>query len=336
MKVVTDPNQIDKFKWDAFVYNHPNGNIFQTSGMYEVYKNTKDYEPIFVSITDDNKIEAILLAIIQKEDFGLLSFLTARSIIYGGPLIVNEKPDLLDIVLKRYNKLIKKKAIYSQIRNFWDIKRQEGILKKNGFKIEDHLNIINDLCIPIEKQWNNLSKSRRKGINKAKKKGFVFEDMNIKTALSPFLKLLQNLYLRIKLPTPPMSYFENLAKILGEKGQTKIFNLRNDNEIVISMFGFLYKKTIYGFYVGHLDNNYLKETKAMDLFFWDLFNWGSVNGFEKFDWMGAGKPNKEYGVRDFKLQYGGALVNFGRCENIHQFLLYKIALIGLYLWKRLK
>ncbi len=33
-------------KWADFVYNHPNGNIFQTPDMYQVYKHKKNYEPI--------------------------------------------------------------------------------------------------------------------------------------------------------------------------------------------------------------------------------------------------------------------------------------------------
>ena len=37
-------NDIDKGFWSEFVLNHPHGNIFQTSEMYEVYQNTKKYE----------------------------------------------------------------------------------------------------------------------------------------------------------------------------------------------------------------------------------------------------------------------------------------------------
>jgi len=336
MKIITDPNLVDKKKWCEFVHSHPHGNIFQTPEMYDVYKHTKNYEPIFISIFSDDKIEAILLAVIQKENYGYLSILTSRSIIYGGPLIDTLKPFLLDILLNEYNKLIKHKAIYSQIRNFWDCKEVEYIYNKYRFKLEDHLNIINDLSASIENQWANLSKKRRKGIRKAKSYGFIFEDVNIKLALPQFYKLLNNLYSRIKLPIPPIKYFENLVNELEENGQIKIFNLKIENEVLISFFGFLYKKTIYGFYIGHLDDSDIKSTKAMDLFFWELLNWGTTNGFEKFDWMGAGKPDKEYGVRDFKLQYGGELFNPGRFEKVHSLLLYNIGKFGLKVYQKLR
>jgi len=37
-------------QWSSFVYEHPNGNVFQTPEMYEVYENTKNYEPIFLAV----------------------------------------------------------------------------------------------------------------------------------------------------------------------------------------------------------------------------------------------------------------------------------------------
>ena len=64
--------------------------------------------------------------------------------------------------------------------------------------------------------------------------------------------------------------------------------------------------------------------------------WGIVNGIKVFDWLGAGKPNKEYGVRDFKLEYGGKVVEFGRYEKIHKPFLMEIGKIGLKLWQKLK
>ena len=45
--------------------------------------------------------------------------------------------------------------------------------------------------------------------------------------------------------------------------------------------------------------------------------------------MGAGKPNEDYGVRDFKLQFGGELVEHGRYNNIFNPSLYKIGLLGI-------
>ena len=45
----------DKTRWSEFVYNHPHGNIFQTPEMAEVYKRTKNYEPITLAVVDDTE-----------------------------------------------------------------------------------------------------------------------------------------------------------------------------------------------------------------------------------------------------------------------------------------
>ncbi|MEI8201415.1 MAG: GNAT family N-acetyltransferase [Bacteroidota bacterium] len=336
MKVISNPNQIDRKEWSDFIANHPNGNIFQTPEMFDVYKDTCNFEPIFVSIIEDNKIEAILLAVIQKENYGTLSFLTARAIINGGPIFNIDKPNLLDSILNEYNKLIKNKVIYSQIRNFWICKEEEATFKKYGFIFEDHLNIINDLTISNEDQWSNLSRKRRRGIVKAKEHEFVIETPNVNLALSKFFELLTNLYSRVKLPFPSLQYFENVVNIFDQTSQVIIFNLKNKDEVLISFLGLLHKKTIFGVWVAHTDDDFVKTTKAMDLFFWEIMNWGSLNGYEKFDWMGAGKPDKDYGVRDFKLQFGGELLNLGRFEKVHSRLLFKLGKVGLKIWQKLK
>ena len=36
----------DMKQWSEFVLNHPQGNIFQTPEMAEVYRRTKNYEPV--------------------------------------------------------------------------------------------------------------------------------------------------------------------------------------------------------------------------------------------------------------------------------------------------
>jgi lipid II:glycine glycyltransferase (peptidoglycan interpeptide bridge formation enzyme) len=40
--------------------------------------------------------------------------------------------------------------------------------------------------------------------------------------------------------------------------------------------------------------------------------------------MGAGNPEEEYGVRDFKARFGGDLIEFGRFKKIFMPLLYSL------------
>ena len=187
--------ELNKCQWSSFVYDHPNGNVFQTPEMYEVYENTKNYEPIFLAVINDkNEILGTLLAVIQKEYSGFLGNFTARSIIFGGPLIKDNDQNILDLILKEYNNIIKKKAIYSQFRNMWDWGELKDIFIKNGFEYEEHLNIIVDLKKSEDELWKDLNTKGRNKIRKAKKEGTTFFVKNTINDLHECYSILKSVY----------------------------------------------------------------------------------------------------------------------------------------------
>ena len=140
---------INKESWRKFVYNHPNGNIFQTPEMAEVYRQTKNYEPISLAVVDENdEILAILLAVVIREMKGILGSFSSRSIIEGGPLFVEGKKGLsaVSLLVEEYNKIAKKCALYSEIRNIHDVSHLNLFFERNGYSFEDHLNFLVDIC----------------------------------------------------------------------------------------------------------------------------------------------------------------------------------------------
>jgi len=48
------------------------------------------------------------------------------------------------------------------------------------------------------------------------------------------------------------------------------------------------------------------------------------NSIPMFDFMGAGKPNEKYGVREYKSQFGGTLVEHGRFLYVSNQFLYNL------------
>ena len=60
------------------------------------------------------------------------------------------------------------------------------------------------------------------------------------------------------------------------------------------------------------------------------------NQFEFIDFMGAGIKGEQYGVREYKLQFGGELVEDGRYTKVLNAFLYFIGKKGLVLWKLLQ
>ena len=86
-------------------------------------------------------------------------------------------------------------------------------------------------------------------------------------------------------------------------------------------------KTIYEWYVCGLDQLY-KDLYPSVLATWAALEYAATHGIPKFDFMGVGLPDRDYGVRDFKARFGGELVNFGRFARINNKAIYTIAELG--------
>jgi lipid II:glycine glycyltransferase (peptidoglycan interpeptide bridge formation enzyme) len=95
-----------------------------------------------------------------------------------------------------------------------------------------------------------------------------------------------------------------------------------------------YKDTIFDWYAG-APRRYSRLCPN-DILVWHAIEWGTKNGFCIFDFGGAGSPKEEYGVREFKKQFGGKLVNFGRYMKIHSPIKMKIAEKGFEVYRKIK
>lgn len=82
----------DTTQWREFVLNHPQGNIFQTPEMAEVYKRTKNYEPAtLAAISDTGEILAVLQVVVIKELSGVLGLFPAWAVIQGGAVFIENE-----------------------------------------------------------------------------------------------------------------------------------------------------------------------------------------------------------------------------------------------------
>jgi len=329
---VTD--SIDWNLWDDFVYNHPNGNIFQTSHMEKVYKNTKNYDVISLAALDSKsgKILSVLQAAVIREKEGIVGIFSGRSIIIGGPLYIKQEEGYKAVkkLMEDYEKIAKKKAIYTQIRNIWDTEDIKSTLKASGYIYEDHLNYLINLNQSSEKVWQNMRKSRRWDIKSAEKEGIKVNKIESLNEIKHFYYLIQETYKRSKLPLADASLFESAFHELVLKSMAD-FYLATQNGIFVGACVMLkYKSTIYDWYMG--SESGIKYADAALV--WHVLEENS--GKEKiFDFGGAGHPEKPYGVRDFKRRFGGEEVNFGRYLKVHNKWKKNVAEAGFKIYRKL-
>ena len=86
-------------------------------------------------------------------------------------------------------------------------------------------------------------------------------------------------------------------------------------------------KAIYEWYIVGLDRQYPGIYPSV-LATWAPIEYAINNGLKCFDFLGAGKRDQDYGVREFKSKFGGKLVAYGRYERINKSFLYKIGKAG--------
>lgn len=328
-------NNIDKKKWSDFVFYHPNGNIFQTPELFEVYKKTKKYEPLYVGIINGNdEIIGVLVAVIQKENYGILGKFSSRSIIDGGPLIKDNDSNVLKIILLEYKKIINGKVIYSLFRNYWKWGDNIEVFTKCGFNFEPQLDILIDLKKPMDVLLKNINKNKRRNVIKSTNKGVVFQEITNINDFNESLKLIKETYSRVKVPLPDKSLFINAFKILDKKFMLKTFTANFNGKIIGVRIEFLYKDLIFDWYAG---SDYTANNKyPNDFLIYNLLKWGNENGYKVFDFGGAGKPNIAYGVREHKMKFGGEIVEFGRFQCVHNKTLMKIGVYMYSFYKILK
>jgi serine/alanine adding enzyme len=331
IKIVTDVDAINREQWQRFVHDHPQGNVFQTPQMYAAYHATKNYQPIVLAGYEGDSLAGILLAVVQKEYKGWLGKLSSRSIIWGGPLVKDNNSDILNLIIDAYDKLVATQAVYSQVRNLSEIDWAKSILSARGYEYEDHLNILVNLKKSEEELWKDVHANRRNKINRARKNGLQFCFLSDEQSLTQAYAVLNNVYLRARMPLPDISMFMNLFALPNKDCPLRLFAAFDKGEIAGIMMALCYRERVYEWYVGGEQKYFDKYPN--DMIPWEVFLWGKSQGYKVFDFGGAGKPGVPYGVRDFKLKFGGELVNFGRFQKIHRPMMMKIASSGFKVWR---
>lgn len=322
ISILSNYNDIDKLAWSDFVLNHPKGNIFQTPEMFDLYQITPNSEPFVFVALNNTEIVGVLLAIVHKEFKGLLGVLTSRSIIIGGPLVIDSNLDVASALMTTYCSVIKSKAIYSQIRNIFDTFRLKDLFQQLNYVYEDHLDIQVDLTKSEEELWKDVHTKRRNEIRKAEKEDVLVHEASSAEDRNTIYRVLKEVYSRAKLPLASNKFFDNAYKVFSEKGMIKFYGAFHDENLIGTMVVLCYKNGMYDWYAGSFMAHYKKGPN--NILPWKIFQDAKAKGYKVFDFGGAGKPNKPYGVRDYKKKFGGEFVNYGRYELIHKPFIYGV------------
>ena len=305
----------------------PVGNFFQHPGFTDFFSGSDKNEAITVcALSDLNQIQGIISGVIYSEYPGILKKLASRFIIAGGPLILSTEKHITEDLLIKLDSVVSRKAVFTQFRNLFPLDGYKDVFLKHGYNFEEHLNYLVDLTKDEETLWNEISSKRRNEIRKAEKAGTHIHIITNEAHLIDSYNILCEVYSRTRLPLLEFAVFKKAFDRSTNNEGLKAFAAFNSGNLIGTMYTLCYKGIIYDWYAGSNQKYYNQYPN--DLIPWAVFLWGKKNGFSKFDFGGAGKPGINYGVRDYKKQFGGELVSFGRFEKINKPFVMKIARTG--------
>lgn len=330
LKIVAAHDSIDRQKWDDFINGNPNGNIFQSPAMYDFLMKIDKYCPVaLAALNEQNEIRGILLGVIQKEHKGVLGKFSSRAVVWGGPLVSgnHEIEDAAGHLLRSFVKELKRRSVYIEFRNIFDTKDARNAFEINGFIYKEHLNfIVSTATKQIVEQ--KLGANRRRQIKKSFKKGTrIIEAENLEQ-VGEFYRMLMKLYKgKVHKPLPDWAFFENFYRS-GIKLGVILLVISESKVIGGIMCPVFQDISVYEWYVCGLDEEYPDQYPSV-MATWAAIEFAQKNGFKYFDFMGAGPPDQDYGVREFKARFGGELVSFGRYFKVNNRLLYATGKLGL-------
>lgn len=321
--------------WMQFVEKHPSGNIFHTPFMMEVFRGTKNYEPfLFSAINETNKnIESLIIATQVKIFSSLLSMFSSRMISYGGIIHSVDKNKGLLKLLEFYDQSVKKKSLFTEIRNMHSTESFKSEMIASGYEYEEYLNYLVDLRRDVSSIFRSFSESRRRNIRALEKKGVYVKELTEIKEIETVYEILHQTYSRIQIPLADISLFESLMEHLFDKGMAKFFLAKLKGKDIASLVALLYKGVIITWYYG--TNTEFHQLSPTSLLIWHVIKWGSLKGYQSLDFGGAGRPDERYGVRDFKARFHGKPINYGRYIKVYSPALLNLSKIGYRMYQKM-
>jgi serine/alanine adding enzyme len=333
MKTTLIKNSKDISKLYSDLAELPNLNVFQSHFYYNIMSTGRETNPEIIIAEEDGKIKGLMLVQIQNYFSSLLKSISSRSIISGGP-IFNGEEYVLEALLAKYNLLFKKRVVYTQFRNMYDLEKYVQVFAKYGYKKTAHVNYIIDLKDDIEVIWNNVYSKRKNEIRRGIKEGVVVKEILNGVDLETTYDIVSIIYRKAKLPLPGYDYFKNAIAIQGDNYIFRVLGGYYDSKLIGVMYLLCFEGRVYNWYAA--SNPVYYKMYPNDVITWEAIKWSVENGYKVFDFGGAGNPSIEYGVREFKRKFGGKEVNYGRFECIHKTSVMKISKYGFKLWQKLR
>lgn len=307
--ILTLLSEINIDKWRRLYEESSVASWWQSSRCLEMYRlSPDDFLPFCFGVEYAEVLKGVCIGYVTKSPF-----YSRRAIILGGPLLhPDSTEEEVSLLLKGVlDHCRKENVIYVETRNFSDYSRWKDAFQSAGFTYQPHYDITIDMADKNEPWRQHIHRSSRANIRKAIAEKETWREAVAETDVREWYELLSRLY-REKIHRPLLSYSfirkawqERCVRLLvtEENGQITGGTLLTDSR---TSFGSMDRKSN----MKAIGYEWYKCGRVMATY--AGLEWSEEQGLQCYDMMGAGAPGVPYGVRDFKVQMGGELHEYGR------------------------
>ena len=304
---------IDRQQWSELVRTSETGTWFQSPEAYDFFASMPELmEPFVYGVERAGKLCAVCVGYVTKEPNPIKQFFTRRAIIIGGVVVAANcaKEDIV-ILLNYVRKELKPKSIYIETRNFNDFSPWKEAFEAAGFVYKPHLNF------HVDPATNNLSDNRKRQLKKSD--AVVSEGVN-ELEIREWYEVLSELYrTKVKTHLWPIDVVLEAYR----QGIAKFRLVKHEGRIIGGSMVVADERTVYEWFECGL-NAECKDQYPSVMATWGGIQLAHQSGCTRYDMMGAGEPGVPYGVRDFKAEFGGQMVEHGRFLCVCKPMLYRL------------
>lgn len=308
-KIISSYEMIDKKAWSTLLKESKYANFFQSENCFLFFKSLKTMRAFVYAVVDEGELVALAVGYLTLSKKTIWQHFTQRAIICGGPLFSeNVKDKHVKLLMEGIKDDLEKDTIYIEIRNFHNYAEHRLAFEKAGFLYQKHLNFkVN--TENLHKMESQISKGRMRDIRLSLREGAEIIENPSWNQVEDFYDILSHLYQKkIRLPLFDIEFFKQLYAM----DESLFLLVEYQGQIIGGVVCVaLENKAVYEWYACGINGIYDKIT-ATALATYAGMRYAALNKFPIFDMMGAGVPDKEYGVRTFKGKFGGKLVEEGR------------------------
>lgn len=316
---------------------NPTANYFQSADFFRFIETVNGYKPfLLLAPSADGQLMGSLMGVIQSDGGGLKSWFSRRLIVWAGPIVpanpVFDKKEVVRRLLQALKKHAQGNAIFIEFRNFFDCSDLHPFFEAEGFRFRPHLNYLVKTDDEAAVR-GRMSSNRRRQIKTSLAAGAVITEPESEEDVLELYRILETLYKeKVKKPLPGPDLFVNMWK----SPMAKVFLVKFEGKVIGGSIGPVYgNKILYQWYVCG-ENGVIPGVHPSVLASWAPIEYGVKHGFDHFDFMGAGRPEEDYGVREFKARFGGEEVCYGRYEMVLNRHLYQVGKLGLKVYQTIR